>query len=207
MTAPPDRRAIITDALRKIDDLTARLEIAEKADTEPIAVVGIACPAPRWCEHARRLLAAAALKLPAVNRNGSLLLAIPDTVTNTFTMPAEILLGTSTRMLVSLQFKTGAMVDPKVTLPLPATCVAPNDNPLIVIGVPCVPDEILRPVTTGALDVVEPDPEPEDPELELPQPEIPIARKIKPTANKDLQHMSRNFSEPSRLPFSTVLAV
>jgi phthiocerol/phenolphthiocerol synthesis type-I polyketide synthase D len=45
-TAPPDRRAIITDALRKIDDLTARLEIAEKADLEPIAVVGMACRLP-----------------------------------------------------------------------------------------------------------------------------------------------------------------
>ena len=42
----PDRRAIITEALRKIDDLTARLEIAEKADTEPIAVVGMACRLP-----------------------------------------------------------------------------------------------------------------------------------------------------------------
>ncbi len=45
MTAP-DRRAIITEALRKIDDLTARLEIAEKADLEPIAVVGMACRLP-----------------------------------------------------------------------------------------------------------------------------------------------------------------
>ncbi|MGB7871871.1 MAG: type I polyketide synthase [Mycobacterium sp.] len=44
--ASPDRRAIITEALRKIDDLTARLEIAEKADTEPIAVVGMACRLP-----------------------------------------------------------------------------------------------------------------------------------------------------------------
>ena len=44
--APTDRRAIITDALRKIDDLTARLKIAEKADTEPIAVVGIGCRLP-----------------------------------------------------------------------------------------------------------------------------------------------------------------
>src|ERR1700737_1526665 len=44
--APPDRRAIIPEALRKIDDLTARLEIAEKADTEPIAVVGMACRPP-----------------------------------------------------------------------------------------------------------------------------------------------------------------
>src|SRR6201992_602181 len=41
MTAP-DRRAIITEALRKIDDLTARLEIAEKPAVEPLAVVGMA---------------------------------------------------------------------------------------------------------------------------------------------------------------------
>ncbi len=46
MTAPPDRRAIITEALRKIDDLTARLEIAEQGDTEPIAVVGMGCRLP-----------------------------------------------------------------------------------------------------------------------------------------------------------------
>ncbi|WP_407665432.1 hypothetical protein, partial [Mycolicibacterium stellerae] len=35
--APSDRRAIITEALHRIDELTARLEIAEKGDTEPIA--------------------------------------------------------------------------------------------------------------------------------------------------------------------------
>ncbi len=47
MTAPtPDRRAIITEALHKIDDLTARLEIADKASTEPIAVVGMGCRFP-----------------------------------------------------------------------------------------------------------------------------------------------------------------
>jgi len=44
--AAQDRRAIITDALRKIDELTARLEVAEKAGTEPIAVVGMACRFP-----------------------------------------------------------------------------------------------------------------------------------------------------------------
>jgi phthiocerol/phenolphthiocerol synthesis type-I polyketide synthase A len=44
--ASSDRRAIITEALRKIDDLTARLEIAEKGDTEPIAVVGMGCRLP-----------------------------------------------------------------------------------------------------------------------------------------------------------------
>ena len=44
--AAPDRRAIMTEALRKIDELSARLEIAEKGDTEPIAVVGIGCRFP-----------------------------------------------------------------------------------------------------------------------------------------------------------------
>ncbi len=44
--APPDRRGIITEALRKIDDLSARLEIAEQGDTEPIAVVGMGCRLP-----------------------------------------------------------------------------------------------------------------------------------------------------------------
>jgi phthiocerol/phenolphthiocerol synthesis type-I polyketide synthase A len=44
--APSDRRAIITEALRKIDDLTARLHIAEQGDTEPIAVVGVGCRLP-----------------------------------------------------------------------------------------------------------------------------------------------------------------
>ena len=48
MTTPAsDRtRAIITDALHKIDDLTARLAVAEKAGTEPIAVVGMGCRFP-----------------------------------------------------------------------------------------------------------------------------------------------------------------
>jgi acyl transferase domain-containing protein len=45
-TGPLDRRAIITEALHKIDELSARLEIAEKGDTEPIAVVGMGCRFP-----------------------------------------------------------------------------------------------------------------------------------------------------------------
>jgi phthiocerol/phenolphthiocerol synthesis type-I polyketide synthase C len=44
--APSDRRAIISEALHKIDELSARLEIAEKGDTEPIAVVGMGCRLP-----------------------------------------------------------------------------------------------------------------------------------------------------------------
>ncbi len=43
---PQPSRAIITDALRKIDDLTARLQIAEQAGTAPIAVVGMGCRFP-----------------------------------------------------------------------------------------------------------------------------------------------------------------
>ena len=51
--AQPDRaRAIITDALRKIDDLSSRLEIAEKSSTEPIAVVGIGCRFPGGVNNA-----------------------------------------------------------------------------------------------------------------------------------------------------------
>ncbi|BCI53466.1 phthiocerol/phenolphthiocerol synthesis polyketide synthase type I PpsC [Mycolicibacterium litorale] len=44
--ATPDRRAIITEALRKIDDLTQRLAIAEQGEAEPIAVVGMGCRLP-----------------------------------------------------------------------------------------------------------------------------------------------------------------
>ncbi|UXA15917.1 SDR family NAD(P)-dependent oxidoreductase [Mycobacterium sp. SMC-4] len=50
--ASPDRRAIITEALRKIDDLSARLEVAEKAETEPIAVVGMGCRLPGGVNNA-----------------------------------------------------------------------------------------------------------------------------------------------------------
>ncbi len=45
-TSTPDRRTIITEALQKIDELSARLEIAEKSSTEPIAVVGMGCRFP-----------------------------------------------------------------------------------------------------------------------------------------------------------------
>ncbi|MHA0287376.1 SDR family NAD(P)-dependent oxidoreductase [Mycobacterium sp. C3-094] len=44
--AAPDRRAIITEALRKLDDLSAKLAAAQKAETEPIAVVGIGARLP-----------------------------------------------------------------------------------------------------------------------------------------------------------------
>ncbi|WP_199253317.1 type I polyketide synthase [Mycolicibacterium mengxianglii] len=44
--APLDRRAVVAEALKKIDDLSARLEIAEQGDVEPIAVVGMGCRLP-----------------------------------------------------------------------------------------------------------------------------------------------------------------
>ncbi|TRW82361.1 SDR family NAD(P)-dependent oxidoreductase [Mycolicibacterium sp. 018/SC-01/001] len=50
--AAPDRRAIITEALRKIDDLSAKLAAAEKAETEPIAVVGIGARLPGGVDDA-----------------------------------------------------------------------------------------------------------------------------------------------------------
>ena len=52
--APPDRRGVITEALRKIDDLSARLEIAEKGDTEQIFT---APREPRTQQYLQRIVA------------------------------------------------------------------------------------------------------------------------------------------------------
>ena len=41
-----DRQTVLTEALRSIDQLTERLEIAERGQTEPIAVVGMGCRLP-----------------------------------------------------------------------------------------------------------------------------------------------------------------
>ena len=51
--APPDRRAIITEALRKIDDLTARLEIARKGRHRADRRGGHGLPVPGGGGHTR----------------------------------------------------------------------------------------------------------------------------------------------------------
>jgi acyl transferase domain-containing protein len=43
---PRDRRAVLKDALRAIEELQSRLDAAERARREPIAVVGMACRFP-----------------------------------------------------------------------------------------------------------------------------------------------------------------
>ncbi len=45
-TQPPDRRALLQNALRVIDDLQAKLDAVEHARTEPIAIVGLSCRFP-----------------------------------------------------------------------------------------------------------------------------------------------------------------
>src|SRR3954462_15723994 len=42
----PDRRALLKDALRAVADMKAKLDAAERARHEPIAVIGIGCRFP-----------------------------------------------------------------------------------------------------------------------------------------------------------------
>ena len=42
----PDRRAVLKDALRAVEEMQAKLEAAERGRSEPIAVVGLACRFP-----------------------------------------------------------------------------------------------------------------------------------------------------------------
>jgi acyl transferase domain-containing protein len=45
-TPPTDRKAILRDALRAVEEMQARLDAAERARSEPIAVIGLACRFP-----------------------------------------------------------------------------------------------------------------------------------------------------------------
>ena len=74
------------------------------------------------------------------------LLALPPTVTTT--LPVVAPAGTVTAMLVLLQVVGVAAVPLKVTVLLP--CVAPKLVPVIVTGVPTVPEVGLRVLIVGA---------------------------------------------------------
>src|SRR5689334_4705332 len=41
-----DRRAVLKDALAALDDMQARLDRAERAQAEPIAIIGLGCRFP-----------------------------------------------------------------------------------------------------------------------------------------------------------------
>src|SRR5438046_2989545 len=43
---PPDRRALLKDALRAVEEMKAKLEASERARHEPIAVIGVGCRFP-----------------------------------------------------------------------------------------------------------------------------------------------------------------
>jgi acyl transferase domain-containing protein/NADPH:quinone reductase-like Zn-dependent oxidoreductase/acyl carrier protein/SAM-dependent methyltransferase len=48
---PPDRRALLKDALRAVEEMKAKLEASERARHEPIAVIGIGCRFPGDAEN------------------------------------------------------------------------------------------------------------------------------------------------------------
>jgi hypothetical protein len=41
-----DRRALLRDALRAVDDMQGKLDAAERGRREPIAIVGLGCRLP-----------------------------------------------------------------------------------------------------------------------------------------------------------------
>jgi myxalamid-type polyketide synthase MxaE and MxaD len=45
-TETPDRKALLREALRTVEDMQKRLEASERAKREPIAVVGVGCRLP-----------------------------------------------------------------------------------------------------------------------------------------------------------------
>jgi len=83
-----------------------------------------------------------------VTANGTALLAFPPTVTMTFTLPAGIVAGTSSVMLVEVQTDaTPASVPLNVTLLVP--CAEPKFAPVMITGVAMGPAVGERPQIVG----------------------------------------------------------
>ena len=59
MSQPVDRRELLKDAVRAVEQMRERVVAMERAASEPIAVVGIGCRLPGGAGYAGPVLAAA----------------------------------------------------------------------------------------------------------------------------------------------------
>jgi hypothetical protein len=135
-----------------------KLTVLLPGDTPKFAPV-IVTEVPTGPEFGLRLVILGAEPEAEVTVNATPLLATPPTVTTTFPVVAPA--GTTTTMLVALQFVGVAAVPLKVSVLLP--CDAPKFVPVIVTDVPATPEAGFRLAIFGTKDV-----EPAWPPLEQP---------------------------------------